>query len=158
MSNIQEDTPASAASVHSFATAPEAPSEAANGPSPSQPRRHHITSKQSVKYGLSCAVCGQRTYVKCGVCGVGLHDTNSKSDQGMKTCFIDYHDSCMFGLCRNDSPSVGKVKEQWTPPTDADVARHRANFIRIGSGGPTTRSAGTGGSTGSERRQRQRTS
>lgn len=111
--------------------------------------KRHFSSKETVKHKLSCAVCGDGTWVKCAVCNVGLHDMNSKGDHAKKTCFIDYHDNCMFGLCRIDTPQFGKQKKDWTPATDRDKERHRAAIQRLASGAMSTRSTGTTATTAS---------
>jgi hypothetical protein len=41
------------------------------------------------------------------------------SPSGANTsCFLDYHDNCMFGLCREDSPAVGKNRNTWQPASE----------------------------------------
>jgi uncharacterized Fe-S cluster protein YjdI len=99
----------------------------------------HLSSKEKTKHYLKCAVCGENVWTKCGVCDVGLHDTNSKS-KTPKNCFMDFHDNCLFGLCRNDSPVFGVNKTDWTAPTARDREMNKAAIKRMENGAMPTRS------------------
>lgn len=101
--------------------------------------RRHIEAK-TASYRLVCAVCGKDTWTKCGICGVGLHDTGSTKTARSKTCFIDYHDSCMFGLCRSDSPAFKKDPKRFKVASDEEKERHRQLIQRLSAGGMSTRS------------------
>ena len=98
-----------------------------------------MQSKTKVPHGITCKVCGERVYSKCGICGVGLHDTNSKSEAGMKTCFIDYHDTLSFGLCKEDAPVVGLDAKEWTPITPAVRKEQKSALKRLETGAMATR-------------------
>lgn len=114
----------------------------------------HIESKRKATYKMICAVCGEGTWAKCSLCGVGLHDSNSKAGHANKTCFTDYHDNTMFGLCRIDTPTMGKDKTKWTPPTVRERERNREAMLRHSTGAMSTRSArSTTRTTTTERQQ-----
>jgi hypothetical protein len=93
--------------------------------------KYHTASKESLKHKLNCAVCGETTYVRCSLCNVGLHDGNSRGNHAKKTCFVDFHDICMYGLCRHESSEFGKDKNKWIPPTQEQKQLSRENILRL---------------------------
>lgn len=67
--------------------------------------RHLKSFKTSLKHPKACKVCGGDTYSISGIYAVPLHLMPSKGRRANKTCFIDYHDDCFFGLAGEDKKS-----------------------------------------------------
>ncbi len=93
------------------------------------------------KGALTCVVCNTRTYTSCGLCltaqtnnNDGRHPTlcffPSKGPNMGKSCFLDYHNDCCFGLARRDFPVLlGKRKSEWSQPSEKKK-RDNAKYIR----------------------------
>ena len=85
----------------------------------------HLNSIISHKHPVKCAVCGKKTYKRCGVCGVSLHHLNAKGDGQGRNCFMQYHDEYHFGLCYADRSLVCKTASEWKTPTKTNMASNR---------------------------------
>ena len=55
----------------------------------------------------------------CALCGVYLHFNPAKGKHAGKNCFHDYHDDCLFGLCRDDYHIGNFKKKKWAYPSEA---------------------------------------
>jgi len=89
--------------------------------------KHLKSVETSLKHPKTCRVCGGDAYSICGLCGVPLHFMPSKGKNANKTCFIDYHDDCFFGLAREDNKVSNTKKSDWVYPT---VAKKKENSKR----------------------------
>lgn len=89
--------------------------------------RHLKSVETSLKHPKACRVCGGDAYSICGICNVPLHFMPSKGRHANKTCFIDYHDDCFFGLAREDNKVSKTRKADWVYPT---VAKRKENTKR----------------------------
>ncbi|KAG7339745.1 hypothetical protein IV203_028206 [Nitzschia inconspicua] len=74
--------------------------------------KQHLASKEMTNTRNNCFVCGEKTRTRCGMCSVGLHGHVNQGTVKGRSCYIDYHDECMFGLCRSDAAYFGRKKNQ----------------------------------------------
>ncbi|KAG7351656.1 hypothetical protein IV203_007704 [Nitzschia inconspicua] len=102
--------------------------------------RQHLASKETTKTRNNCFVCGEKTRTRCGLCSVPLHGHVDQGSVKGRSCYVDYHDECMFGLCRSDAPYFGRKKNQWSMPTDRERKSSTDHYRRMVSGAPPTRS------------------
>ena len=72
-----------------------------------------------MKHSKVYEVCGGDAYSKCTVCNVYLHVNSAKGKHAGKTCFHDYHDTCMFGLVQSDNHIGNFKKKEWAFPSAA---------------------------------------
>ena len=77
----------------------------------------HLLSLTSHKYSAKCAVCSEKVYKKCTICGVSLHNMDSRGAAKGKNCFLEWHDANHFRLCYADRSLVGIKSLDWKPPT-----------------------------------------
>ena len=85
---------------------------------------HHIQEREQMKHDHVCAFCGEPAYTRCTVCPEkpALHFYPARGPNAGKSCFLDYHNDCYFGLARQDcSELLGKRKSEWTPPSAKQV-------------------------------------
>ena len=66
----------------------------------------HLMSIESHKHAAKCAVCGQTAYKRCSLCGVSLHNMDSRGKGKGRNCFLEWHDHNNFGLCFGDRKLV----------------------------------------------------
>jgi hypothetical protein len=93
---------------------------------------HHIKEREQMKHDQVCSYCGEPAYTRCTVCPEkpALHFYPSKGPNMGKSCFLDYHNDCCFGLARRDFPVLlGKRKSEWTPPSEKKK-KANAKYIR----------------------------
>jgi hypothetical protein len=93
---------------------------------------HHVKERQQMKHDQVCSYCGEPAYTRCMVCPEqpALHFFPSKGPNMGKSCFLDYHNDCCFGLARRDFPVLlGKRKSDWSPPSEKQI-RENAKHIR----------------------------
>jgi hypothetical protein len=96
---------------------------------------HHIKERTQMKHDQVCTYCGEPAYTRCMVCPEkpALHFFPSKGPNKGKSCFLDYHNDCCFGLARRDFPVLlGKRKSEWAPPTENKKkanAKHVRNLV-----------------------------
>ena len=79
----------------------------------------HVQSITTHKYAARCAVCGLSAYKKCGICGVSLHNNDSKGHAKGRQCFLHFHDENHFGLCFADRSLTGLNSNTWREPSKA---------------------------------------
>lgn len=82
--------------------------------------KQHLASKETTNTRNNCFVCGEKTRTRCGMCSVALHGHVDQGTVKGRSCYMDYHDECMFGLCRSDAAYFGRKKNQWSIPTDRE--------------------------------------
>ena len=102
----------------------------------------HLESITRVKSGNLCAWCGETSYYKCKLCGVGCHHDEKKGEHIGKQCFIHLHDDASYGLGWRDKYELfggDKValRTQWRSPTPDELKAHAAHIERISN--PQTR-------------------
>jgi hypothetical protein len=96
---------------------------------------HHIKSREQMKHEQVCSFCGEPAYTRCMICPEkpALHFFPAKGPNKEKSCFIDYHDDCCFGLARRDFPVLlGKTKKEWSPPSERQKkanGKHIKNIV-----------------------------
>lgn len=80
--------------------------------------RAHINSMTFVGHNPRlCVVCGKkRCHWFCNLCQKYMC-FRSGTQQTSISCVIDYHNECMFGLCRDDHDLVGRTLKKWQYPT-----------------------------------------
>ncbi|KAG7338666.1 hypothetical protein IV203_020712 [Nitzschia inconspicua] len=100
--------------------------------------KKHLAAKESIMHKLHCAVCGKPAYSRCTICNVGLHGEGTRSKDGNRSCYMDFHCNTYFNLCKFDSPTT-KGGASWTPPTPKDVAENRLALKRLEEGCMSTR-------------------
>ena len=94
---------------------------------------HHIKEREHMKHAQVCSFCGELAYTRCTVCPEkpALHLFPAKGPNKEKSCFVDYHSDCCFGLARRDFPVLlGKSKTDWSPPSER---RKKANGKKVKS-------------------------
>ena len=82
---------------------------------------HHIQEREQMKHDQVCSFCVEPAYTRCMVCPErpALYFFPAKGPNKEKSCFIDYHNDCCFGLARRDFPGLlGRNKNEWSPPSD----------------------------------------
>jgi hypothetical protein len=82
---------------------------------------HHIQEREQMKHDQVCSFCGEPAYTRCTVCPEkpAPHFFPAKGFNKEKSCFIDYHNDCCFGLARREFPLLlGRSKREWRPPSD----------------------------------------
>ncbi|KAG7370169.1 hypothetical protein IV203_027915 [Nitzschia inconspicua] len=102
--------------------------------------KQHLASKETTNTRNNCFVCGEKTRTRCGMCSVALHGHVDQGTVKGRSCYMDYHDECMFGLCRSDAAYFGRKKNQWSMPTDRERKSSIDHYRRMVSGAPPTRS------------------
>jgi hypothetical protein len=93
---------------------------------------HHIKEREQVKNDQVCSNCGEPAYTRCTVCPEkpALHFFPSKGPNMGKSCFLDYHNDCCFGLAHQEFPVLlTKRKSEWSPPSEKK-GRENAKYIR----------------------------
>ena len=67
---------------------------------------HHLANivgtKEGYKHGGECGFCGEKAWTKCSVCNVPLHHRPSRGPCKDKDCFMDYHNTCFYGMAFAD--------------------------------------------------------
>ncbi|KAG7367695.1 hypothetical protein IV203_030366 [Nitzschia inconspicua] len=111
--------------------------------------KQHLASKETTNTRNNCFVCGDKTKTRCGMCGVPLHGHVEQGSVKGRSCYMDYHDECMFGLCRSDAAYFGRKKNQWSMPTERDRKSSIDHYRRMAAGAPSTRSRTSAGSLSS---------
>ena len=66
----------------------------------------------------------------CQLCGVYLHFNPAKGKHAGKTCFRDYHDTCLFGLVQSDNHIGKSQKKEWAFPS---ASKARENMKKLSS-------------------------
>ena len=84
----------------------------------------HQLSISSHKHAKNCAVCKLPAYKKCTICGVSLHNNDSRGAAKGKNCFLEWHDELHFGLCYADRHLVGLKPSEWKPPTQTKIKQN----------------------------------
>ena len=82
---------------------------------------YHVKERAQMKQDQVCAFCGEPAYTRCTVCPEkpALHFFPSKGPNKGKSCFLDYHNDCCFGLACQDYPVLlKKCKSDWSPPSE----------------------------------------
>jgi hypothetical protein len=103
----------------------------------------HIKGRQSLKHEKMCAFCGEPAYTICTICPEqpALHFYPAKGPNLDKSCFLDYHNDCCFGLAKRDcTVLLGKRKSEWLSPTDRqkkENARHITSLLAARGSGAT---------------------
>ena len=80
------------------------------------------TASSRKKSPGKCAYCGVKTYTKCTICDVYLHNFPVKGqykDADMKpACSIHWHDKARFGMAKNDTENLrSKQGMRWKEPS-----------------------------------------
>jgi hypothetical protein len=100
----------------------------------------HIKGRQSLKHEKMCAFCGEPAYTICPE-QPALHFYPAKGPNLDKSCFLDYHNDCCFGLAKRDcTVLLGKRKSEWLSPTDRqkkENARHITSLLAARGSGAT---------------------
>ena len=73
----------------------------------------HVTSIVTYKNPAKCAVCGLKTYKKCELCGVPLHNMDIKGPGKGKNCALHWHNDSYLGLCFDDRKFMRLTSKQW---------------------------------------------
>ena len=96
---------------------------------------HHLANcigtKEGYKHGGECAFCGEKAFTKCGVCDVPLHNRPSKGEHKDKNCFMDYHNTCFFGMAYADRHLLNKTRTTWTKPTPQQLVQNKRNIKEL---------------------------
>jgi hypothetical protein len=85
----------------------------------------HLMSIESHKHAAKCMVCSEITYKRCALCGVSLHNMDSRGKGKGRNCFLEWHDVNNFGLCFGDRKLVGVKTSDWKPPTTTKLNRNK---------------------------------
>ena len=76
--------------------------------------------KSKIKNGAKCYWCGEKTYTKCTICGVPLHNLPVKGEHFSKACSLEWHNDGNFGLAYRDAKELpSKAGVNWTMPSRA---------------------------------------
>ncbi|KAG7349516.1 hypothetical protein IV203_012113 [Nitzschia inconspicua] len=100
--------------------------------------KKHLAAKESIMHKLHFAVCGKSAYSRCTICNVGLHVEGTRSKDGNRSCYMDFHCNTYFSLCKINSPTA-KGNASWTPLTPKVVAENRLALKRLEAGCMPTR-------------------
>ena len=85
----------------------------------------HLASIVTHKHPARCAVCSAKAYKKCGICGVTLHNGETRGEAKGKQCFIQWHDESLCGLHFGDRALVGVGANDWKEPTIQKKAQNK---------------------------------
>ncbi len=75
--------------------------------------QEHLRSLRQIqgKQHRICVVCGLNCSHECVKCGVFVHPKPTKHHG--TACFMQYHSTAFFGLCKSDHKLVGVKKSDW---------------------------------------------
>ena len=73
----------------------------------------HVDSYTHSKNPARCAVCGFNSYKRCTICGVALHDNDTKGAAKGKKCALHWHSKPYVGLCFEDRKIMGVSVNDW---------------------------------------------
>jgi hypothetical protein len=95
--------------------------------------REHINKMKFVGHQpRTCVVCGkQRCHWYCTICNKYMCFRTGPKQTDI-SCVVDYHNECMFGLCKDDIGVVGKRLMDWKYPsnTQKTANRHHIESLR----------------------------
>jgi hypothetical protein len=94
-----------------------------------------------------CRVCGDKTPTECGICNVPLHERARTGNAVGRNCYMEWHDECMFGLCRKDIAFFGMSISDWRLPDAAAKQWNIDHYRRLDGGAMPKRSATRGAAT-----------
>ena len=60
-----------------------------------------------------------------------LHIMPVRGEAKGKTCFINYHNSMLFGLGRDDCWLNGTKRKEWCEPSNAEKSRNTTHITKI---------------------------
>lgn len=80
--------------------------------------RSFLDSDAQIKSGAKCAWCSLKTYTRCTICKVPLHNFPARGVFRGASCSLDWHNSGLFGLGYLDSISIpSKAGVNWSMPS-----------------------------------------
>ena len=81
------------------------------------------------KNGAKCAWCGEKTYSKCNICDVALHNFPTRGKHVGYACSVEWHNCSNFGLGFKDSKTLeSKNGIKWTLPSNAAVKSNQQHI------------------------------
>lgn len=96
---------------------------------------HHIMEMAKLKHGMVCTHCGEPACTMCTICPdqPALDFYPSKGPNKGKSCFVDYHNDCCFGLAHGDHQVLlGKSKSDWSPPMQTEIKKNSKHIKTLG--------------------------
>ena len=80
-----------------------------------------------------CVVCGENCVACCTACTDRpyMHWQVVRGPNKGRQCFLEYHNSSHFGLCRDDSKLFGIAKNKWCEPTAEQLRKNRRHMISL---------------------------
>ena len=82
-------------------------------------------TNQGYKHGGDCAYCGEKSFTRCGLCGVALHHRPKNGLHIGKDCFMHYHNTLHFGMAYDDRHKRGMTRNNWCQPSKHEVDRNK---------------------------------
>ena len=78
----------------------------------------------------NCVVCGEKCIAYCTACKDKpyMHWQVVRGPNKGRQCFLEYHNTSHYGLCRDDSKMFGIAKKSWCEPTAAQVRENRRHI------------------------------
>jgi len=87
---------------------------------------------KGIKNGAKCVWCGEKTFTKCKICDVPLHNFPTRGKHVGYACSINYHNASTFGLGFQDCKTLGsKEGVKWTMPSQAAVKANSEHVDKI---------------------------
>ncbi len=77
------------------------------------------------KNPAKCAVCGANAYKQCSICGVALHNMETRGAAKGRNCFMHWHNDAYLGLCYDDRKLVGVSAKDWQPWTTQTAKKNQ---------------------------------
>ena len=83
----------------------------------------------AVPSGAKCWWCGEKTFTKCMICMVPLHNLPARGERKGYSCSVDWHNAGNFGLGFDDCRRLKSKKNvNWALPSER---AKKANLIEI---------------------------
>ena len=81
----------------------------------------------------NCVVCGGTCTACCMACKNKpyMHWQVVRGPHKGRQCFLEYHNTSHYGLCRDNSKLFGKAKKMWCDPTAAQVCENRRHLLNL---------------------------
>lgn len=79
-----------------------------------------------------CVVCGVDTCNICKLCDKPMHFSALPKDSTMTVpCFYQYHNTCFYGLAKDDIKLMGVRKKDFKTPNDKYRKRHSFEMVQL---------------------------
>ena len=94
----------------------------------------HLKSflEKGIKRGAKCDWCGEKTFTKCNICDIPLHNFPTRGQHVGYSCSVDWHNAANFGLGYKDAKELkSKQGVMWCMPSKAAASANQEHIDNI---------------------------